>query len=748
MKMKVLRPNGIPGPAPGILWIHGGGYMLGGTYMLGMTVAPMLAETGAVVVFPDYRLAWQSSYPAPLDDCYAALEWMFGHADELGIDRDRIVVGGESAGGGLAVALCIYARDKGEIPIALQLPLYPMLDCEDTPSSADNHGRVWNTKRNHWGWRHYLGDAYGTDSVSKYSSPARETDYAGLPPCYTFVCEGEPFYEETLSYVRNLQEAGVEASVDVYPGNVHAFDMLQPGKEQSKQARQCLMDAYQIRVDPVNVGSGFSSLGLHAPWSGLDNDTRFDAHCTAERFFFRFEVSDSTLMLTEPFTKERDVDPEDRVEIFFAADAALEQPYFCAEIDAMGRVMDYKAQFYRQFDFDWDFETLDIRSEITPWGYRVGGSVALEELRRLGLKPDQGCWIGVFQGETAPGGEMLWYSLVPTDDVSPDFHQPKVFLPCRMKPAPQRKGVVVYPDDILSLGLEEWERRIDQAGLDVIGLHAATSNDPVDTLETFIRSAAGRDFLRLCERKGVDVEYELHALETLLPRSLFESHPAFFRMDEAGARIADHNFCFTSREALEAMRPQLERLLGWMRPTTHRYYLWPDDKQHKYCHCPQCAPFSPSEQTLIFENRLLAMLREYDPEATLAHLAYHQTLPAPSQVRAQEGVFLEYAPILRDYADPLPEAELTALQDNLLAFPPATQHILEYWLDESMQARWKKAHLVPLVFDPAQVARDAALYRSLGACDVTTFATWLNGDYIARFGPTDALFRGYAAALR
>lgn len=245
MTMKVLEPKDASGPAPGVLWIHGGGYMVGGTYMLGMTCAPMLAEkVGAVVVFPDYRLAWQDPYPAALDDCYAALQWMHTHADELGIDRERIVVGGESAGGGLVAAVCLLARDKGEIPIAAQLPLYPMLDCEDTESSADNHGKVWNTARNHWGWKHYLGKAPGTGPVSKYASPARETDYSNLPPCYTFVQDGEPFYAETLTYVRNLQEAGVEASVDVYHGDVHAFDMLQPSKDKSKEARRKLLEAF------------------------------------------------------------------------------------------------------------------------------------------------------------------------------------------------------------------------------------------------------------------------------------------------------------------------------------------------------------------------------------------------------------------------------------------------------------------------------------------------------------------------
>ncbi len=182
MRMRVLQPKEADIPVPGILWIHGGGYMLGGAYMVDMSCGKMLAEEyGAVVVCPNYRLAGTAPYPAALEDCYAALAWMYAHADELGVDRGRIVVGGESAGGGLTAAVCLYARDKGEVPVTLQLPLYPMLDSEDTASSADNHGKVWNTRRNHWGWKHYLGDLYGTDEVSKYASPARETDSSGIP---------------------------------------------------------------------------------------------------------------------------------------------------------------------------------------------------------------------------------------------------------------------------------------------------------------------------------------------------------------------------------------------------------------------------------------------------------------------------------------------------------------------------------------------------------------------------------------
>ena len=245
LMVKVLQPKESDGPVPGILWIHGGGYMTGGAYMVNISVGKLLARRyGAVVVSPNYRLAGQAPYPAALEDCYTALEWMYAHAEELGIDKERIVVGGESAGGGLAAAICLYARDKGEIPIALQLPVYPMLDCEDTPSSANNFGEIWDTPRNHWGWRHYLGELYGTDQVPKYASPARETDYSGLPPCYTYVLDGEPFYCETLTYVQNLRKAGVEAYVDVYHGKVHAFDYYYFWEKQSRTAKDKLCEMY------------------------------------------------------------------------------------------------------------------------------------------------------------------------------------------------------------------------------------------------------------------------------------------------------------------------------------------------------------------------------------------------------------------------------------------------------------------------------------------------------------------------
>ena len=227
MNAILMQPEKQNRPVPGILWIHGGGYVSGMAAMAYYTAGRRLAKHyGAVLLSPNYRLALKAPYPAALEDCYAALQYLYTHADELGVDRSRIIVGGESAGGGLAAAVCIYARDRGEIPVSFQIPLYPMLDCRDTDSSRHSHSHGWGTRRNHWGWHRYLREKYGTDDVPPYASPSRETDYAGLPPCYTYVEDEEPFYIETLTYVKNLQEAGVEAHADVFHGNIHGFDTM------------------------------------------------------------------------------------------------------------------------------------------------------------------------------------------------------------------------------------------------------------------------------------------------------------------------------------------------------------------------------------------------------------------------------------------------------------------------------------------------------------------------------------------
>lgn len=238
MKLLILTPHRKEErhDRTGILWIHGGGYVTGMAEMVHFSRAVNLVKKfGAVVISPEYRLSKEAPYPAALKDCHLALLYLKEHAEELGVREDQIMVGGESAGGGLTAALCMYEKDCGGVQIAFQMPLYPMIDNEDTETSRDNHAPVWNTKRNHAGWKRYLRNLSDRE-IPCYAAAARRKDYTGLPPAYTFVCTAEPFYAETMRFVENMRAAGVKADIDVYPGLFHAFDLLLPWRKVSRRA--------------------------------------------------------------------------------------------------------------------------------------------------------------------------------------------------------------------------------------------------------------------------------------------------------------------------------------------------------------------------------------------------------------------------------------------------------------------------------------------------------------------------------
>ena len=236
VRLLILKPMEPVEQATGVLWIHGGGYATGMKEMAYFgRAADLVREHGAVVIAPGYHLSALHPYPTAVEECYAALLYLKEQGMSLGINTNQLMVGGESAGGGLTAAVCMMARDRGEVNVAFQMPLYPMLDNFDTDTSRDNHARVWNTRRNHMAWRMYLREDYQKE-VSPYAAPARQRDYTNLPPAYTFVCTAEPFYRETLDYVENLKNAGVEAVVDVYEGMYHSFDLWQPDHPVGQEA--------------------------------------------------------------------------------------------------------------------------------------------------------------------------------------------------------------------------------------------------------------------------------------------------------------------------------------------------------------------------------------------------------------------------------------------------------------------------------------------------------------------------------
>lgn len=238
--VRVYRPDGLPQPAPAVYNIHGGG-MIGGSVPASDPDCIAYAKNlQALVASVEYRLAPEHPYPAPMEDCYAGLHWLWQHTGELGVDPDRIAIRGGSAGGGLAAGLALLARDRGEVRICFQNLIFPMLDDRNvTPSSyAITDGRVWNRDLNQLGWNAYLAGAAGTDDVSPYAAPARATDLSGLPPAYISVGTLDLFLDEDVEYARGLWEAGVPVELHIYPGAFHGAHAFIPDAPLSRRWRK------------------------------------------------------------------------------------------------------------------------------------------------------------------------------------------------------------------------------------------------------------------------------------------------------------------------------------------------------------------------------------------------------------------------------------------------------------------------------------------------------------------------------
>jgi acetyl esterase/lipase len=245
LRLCVYSPFEARENAPGILWMHGGGYAFGIPEQDEGFIRNFVAKRGCVVIAPDYCLSAQAPYPAALEDCYAALLWLRDHAASLHVRPDQLMVGGNSAGGGLAAALAIRARDRGEAAIAWQMPLYPMLDDRIlTASMRGNDAPIWNARSSENAWKLYLGALYGTEDVPPCAAPARLESFSGLPPAFTFVGSIEPFCDETVSYMEKLKAAGVAAECHVFEGCYHGFDVVAPWSAPARRARELLMASF------------------------------------------------------------------------------------------------------------------------------------------------------------------------------------------------------------------------------------------------------------------------------------------------------------------------------------------------------------------------------------------------------------------------------------------------------------------------------------------------------------------------
>lgn len=231
---------------PAVLHIHGGGYVLGEASDARVDIQELSSALQCVAVTVDYRLAPETKFPGSLEDNYAALRWLYRNAKELGVDRERIAIKGESAGGGHAAALAIAARDRGEFPICMQVLIYPMLDDRTGSSRAVPHGIgefMWTAEKNRFGWSALLGVPAGSKEVPHNSVPSRVTDLRGLAPAFIGVGSIDLFVQEDVQYSQRLIEAGVPVELMVVPGAYHGFDLLAADASLSVQFRKCWMDA-------------------------------------------------------------------------------------------------------------------------------------------------------------------------------------------------------------------------------------------------------------------------------------------------------------------------------------------------------------------------------------------------------------------------------------------------------------------------------------------------------------------------
>ncbi|MFH8681472.1 alpha/beta hydrolase [Streptomyces lydicus] len=267
--VQVLRPAGARGVLPGVLYLHGGGFAYGELAGPSPMARDACAAAGAVVVNVHYRLAPEHRYPAGVEDCYAALEWMAATAGDLGLDAARIAVAGASAGGCLSAALCLMARDRQGPPIVFQGLLIPCLDDRGRTASMlrITDPRYTNGAGMRHTWDTYLGPDRGPD-VPAYAAPARATDLGGLPPAYVLTCGLDPLRDEGLDYARRLVEADVPVELRDVPGAWHLFEAYAPGSEPARRTTAhwlgALRTALEAAPDPVQPGGPSAAVRVSA----------------------------------------------------------------------------------------------------------------------------------------------------------------------------------------------------------------------------------------------------------------------------------------------------------------------------------------------------------------------------------------------------------------------------------------------------------------------------------------------------
>ncbi|MEM9672872.1 MAG: alpha/beta hydrolase [Cyclobacteriaceae bacterium] len=273
IRIRIFKPQNAEQKLPAMLYTHGGGYLSGFPEQALKIIQDFMQTRDVVVIAPAYRLSVEHPFPAGFNDCYETLLWIKENSDELGIYDDKYILAGRSAGGGMAAALALKARDTKDVNIAFQMPLFPMIDYRQETESAKMTGAIiWDNESNKHGWYQYL-KGLNDKEVPAYASPAIAKDFSGLPPTITHVGSVEPFRDETINYIEALKAAGVPTKFKLFEGAYHGFNNLSPETEIGRAGDKFQFEAFADYYDSYVVNpSNLESVGSEAQIDSVESN--------------------------------------------------------------------------------------------------------------------------------------------------------------------------------------------------------------------------------------------------------------------------------------------------------------------------------------------------------------------------------------------------------------------------------------------------------------------------------------------
>lgn len=298
---------------------------------------------------------------------------------------------------------------------------------------------------------------------------------------------------------------------------------------------------------------------------------------------------------------------------------------------------------------------------------------------------------------------------------------------------------IVHPDEVSKERIDE----LKACKINCLGIHPVGGKNAYKTLENLVKTLKTESFRSLLDYakdSGIRIEYELHSMGYLMPKTLFSLHPEYFRVDKNGVRNPDYNFCISNGEAMEIVCENAVTLAKNLYNSSDNYYFWVDDGHDVFCHCDKCKSISPSDQALIITNAVQRALRKFNPNAKCAYLAYMSTITPPT-IQKEKGVFLEYAPFEKytakgENAPTLIELEQAMLTPLLEYFGKENAKVLEYWYDNSLYSNWKKPPK-KFTLNEKQMQNDIDFYKQKGFTYVSTFGCFLGTDYENLYGKPD-----------